>query len=75
MEISDLPTLNASLNGLAAMFLVAGYLMIRSGRRDAHRRCMLTALGTSALLLIVPLASEKSSMRALTGFRSASWFT
>ena len=51
MEISDLPTLNASLNGLAAMFLVAGYLMIRSGRRDAHRRCMLTALGTSALFL------------------------
>ena len=52
MEISDLPTLNASLNALASVFLVAGYVMIRSRRIDAHRRCMLTALGTSALFLI-----------------------
>jgi uncharacterized membrane protein YozB (DUF420 family) len=51
MDISDLPTLNASLNGLAAVFLIAGYLLIRSGRRDAHRRCMLLALATSALFL------------------------
>ena len=51
MNISDLPTLNASLNALAAVFLVSGYLLIRNGRRDAHRRCMLLALGTSALFL------------------------
>ena len=52
MEIANLPTLNASLNALAAVFLVAGYVMIRSRRIDAHRRCMLSALGTSALFLI-----------------------
>ena len=52
MEIADLPTLNASLNALASVCLVAGYVMIRSGRRDAHRRCMLLALATSALFLI-----------------------
>ena len=52
MEIADLPALNASLNGLASMFLIVGYALIRSGRRDAHRLCMLTALGTSALFLI-----------------------
>ncbi|HET9195712.1 MAG TPA: DUF420 domain-containing protein [Vicinamibacterales bacterium] len=52
MEIADLPTLNASLNALASVFLVAGYVMIRSRRIDAHRRCMLSALGTSALFLI-----------------------
>ncbi len=52
MEISDLPALNASLNALASVFLVTGYLLIRSGRREAHRRCMLTALATSALFLI-----------------------
>jgi uncharacterized membrane protein YozB (DUF420 family) len=51
MEISDLPTLNASLNAFAAVCLSAGYLLIRNGRRDAHRRCMLLALGTSALFL------------------------
>lgn len=52
MEIASLPTLNASLNALASVFLVAGYVMIRSRRIDAHRRCMLSALGTSALFLI-----------------------
>ena len=52
MEIADLPALNASLNALAAVFLVTGYLLIRSGRRDAHKRCMLMALTTSALFLI-----------------------
>lgn len=52
MEIANLPTLNASLNALASVFLVAGYVMIRSRRIDAHRRCMLSALGTSALFLI-----------------------
>ena len=52
MEIADLPTLNAGLNALASVFLVAGYVMIRSRRIDAHRRCMLSALGTSALFLV-----------------------
>lgn len=52
MEIADLPALNASLNALAAVFLITGYVLIRSGRRDAHKRCMLMALTTSALFLV-----------------------
>jgi putative membrane protein len=52
MRIADLPALNASLNALAFVFLVVGYILIRSGRRDAHKRCMLLALTTSALFLI-----------------------
>jgi uncharacterized membrane protein YozB (DUF420 family) len=52
MQISDLPALNASLNTLATVFLVAGYLFIRRGRRHAHKRCMLAALTVSALFLI-----------------------
>ena len=52
MEITDLPALNASLNALASVFLVIGYVLIRNGRRDAHKRCMLMALTTSALFLI-----------------------
>jgi len=51
MEIADLPALNASLNALASVFLVVGYILIRSGRRNAHKRCMLLALTTSALFL------------------------
>jgi uncharacterized membrane protein YozB (DUF420 family) len=51
MGIQDLPAVNASLNALAAVFLTAGYLFIRTGRRRAHKRCMLTALATSTLFL------------------------
>lgn len=51
MDISDLPVLNATLNGLAAIFLTAGYVFIRRGRADLHKRCMLAALTTSALFL------------------------
>jgi len=52
VQISDLPVLNATLNGLAAIFLTAGYVQIRRGRRDVHKRCMLAALVTSALFLV-----------------------
>jgi uncharacterized membrane protein YozB (DUF420 family) len=52
MTISDLPALNATLNGIAALLLTAGYLLIRRGRRDLHKRCMLAALATSALFLV-----------------------
>ena len=52
MEVSDLPALNATLNGLATIFLTVGYLQIRRGRRELHKRCMLAALVTSALFLL-----------------------
>ena len=52
MQISDLPTLNAILNGTAAVFLTAGYQQIRRGRTEAHKRCMQAPLTTSALFLI-----------------------
>jgi uncharacterized membrane protein YozB (DUF420 family) len=50
--ISDLPALNATLNGVAAILLVSGYLFIKQGQRQKHQSCMLGALGTSALFLI-----------------------
>jgi len=51
LEIADLPALNASLNALSAICLVVGYVLIRRGRRDLHKRWMLAALGASALFL------------------------
>jgi len=51
MAISDLPALNALLNGTCAVLLVAGYACIRGRRIAAHRACMLLALLTSALFL------------------------
>ena len=47
-----MPTLNAALNAACAALLVAGYFLIRSGRREAHRRVMLAALATSGAFLV-----------------------
>jgi uncharacterized membrane protein YozB (DUF420 family) len=52
MQISDLPTVNATLNALSAICLTAGYVFIRRGDRVNHMRAMLAALGTSALFLV-----------------------
>ncbi len=51
MSISDLPALNASLNALASLFLLAGFVFVRQKRVEAHRLCMLAALATSVLFL------------------------
>ena len=48
----DLPALNAILNGTAAILLVVAYLLIRQGRKLAHKRVMLAAFGVSGLFLI-----------------------
>ena len=51
MNVSDLPALNASLNGMATAFLVAGYVFVRRRQIAAHRACMLAAVTASALFL------------------------
>ena len=52
MTIGDLPALNATLNGLSAIFILTGYVLIRRGQRELHKRCMLSALITSSLFLV-----------------------
>jgi uncharacterized membrane protein YozB (DUF420 family) len=51
MTVTDLPALNASLNALATLFLLVGYVFIRQKRIAAHRVCMIGALAMSALFL------------------------
>jgi uncharacterized membrane protein YozB (DUF420 family) len=50
--ITMLPAVNATLNAIAGTLLVCGYVMIRRGRVNAHRRFMLSAFATSALFLV-----------------------
>jgi uncharacterized membrane protein YozB (DUF420 family) len=52
LELSDLPALNATLNGISAAFLVCGYALIRRQRVESHKRCMLGALSASTLFLV-----------------------
>ena len=51
MDVADLPAVNATLNGISALFLLTGYALIRRGERKLHKRCMLGALTTSTLFL------------------------
>lgn len=51
LSTTDLPHLNALLNAVAAILLTTGFVFIRRGRVDLHRRCMLAAFATSALFL------------------------
>ena len=52
MSLSVLPTVNALLNATASALLVTGFFLIRSGRREAHRRAMTAAFTCSVLFLV-----------------------
>ncbi len=52
MNDSALPHLNAALNSLSFLLLVAGFYLIRRGRVAAHRSCMVGALVVSLLFLV-----------------------
>ncbi|MEX1117328.1 MAG: DUF420 domain-containing protein [Terrimicrobiaceae bacterium] len=51
MTVSDLPALNAGLNGLATLCLTVGYIFIRLNHRTAHRISMLSAFSVSVVFL------------------------
>ncbi|MDT8341021.1 MAG: DUF420 domain-containing protein [Longimicrobiales bacterium] len=49
---SALAPINAALNLTSLICLSAGFVLIRRGRREAHRRAMLAAVTASALFLV-----------------------
>ena len=51
ITISDLPTVNATLNTISAVLLSIGFLMIRRRNIVAHRNCMIAAFVVSGLFL------------------------
>ncbi len=52
MSLTDLPALNASLNGITFCFLILGFRAIKSKQELWHKRWMLSAFGVSVLFLI-----------------------
>ena len=52
MDVSFLPIVNASLNGITTILLVIGYFLIRNKMIEKHKIVMLTAFGTSSLFLV-----------------------
>jgi putative membrane protein len=52
VSVHDLPAVNATLNGVAGVLLLIGFLLIRSRKIDLHRRFMIAAFIASALFLV-----------------------
>ncbi|MEI9896384.1 MAG: DUF420 domain-containing protein [Chthoniobacter sp.] len=53
MHASDLPIVNASLNALSTVFILAGITFIKNDRKQAHIVSMLCALVTSTLFWLL----------------------
>src|SRR6266496_1600078 len=52
MNIHDLPAVNATLNALSGILLLAGYTRIRARRIEQHRKFMIAAFIASSLFLV-----------------------
>ncbi len=50
--LSFMPGVNATLNATSATLLVLGLAAIRSGRREIHKRLMVSAFAASAVFLV-----------------------
>jgi len=73
VSLTDLPAVNACLNGLSAVFLTTGYVFIRRGNKIAHRNCMVSAFVTSTIFLICYLTYH-FTVRTVTRFQKPEWF-
>lgn len=50
--VKYLPHVNVSLNGLATILLIIGYVLIKQKRELAHRKVMLATFGVNVVFLI-----------------------
>ncbi len=78
MSLHSLPAVNASLNGLSAVFLTAGFVFIRRKNKIAHRNCMMAAFVTSIIFLACYLTYHGYLAAVLhqgpTRFLDPAWF-
>ena len=78
MSLADLPVVNASLNGLSAVFLAVGYVRMKQGRQIEHRNFMIAAFAASVLFLMCYLTYHGYIAYVLhrgpTRFVEPAWF-
>ena len=72
MTVNDLPAVNATLNGLSAIFLGAGFVFIKKKNVPAHRACMISAFVTSSIFLACYLTYHY--FHGVTKFVNPAWF-
>jgi putative membrane protein len=73
MDLSILPTVNATLNATAAVLLLRGRRLAREGQIAAHRRTMIAAFATSSLFLVLYVVHKVSRGFESTTLHVAGW--
>ena len=64
MTINDIPAINACLNGLATVLMTVGFVFIKSGNKEGHRKMMLSA-GTVSAIFLVGYVAHKIMVRGV----------
>lgn len=69
LDVSGLPKVNATLNGVTAILLIIGFTLIKQKKRVAHKNVMLTSFGTSSAFLVTYVIYHlfKSGPKLYTG--------
>ncbi len=73
MTVSSLPLLNASLNGLSTVFIIAGIIFIKRDMKLAHIVAMLSALLTSTVFLVSYVTYHCLKQGVVTKFTYPGW--
>jgi putative membrane protein len=60
-DLSFLPPIYASINGLTAVLLIIAVVAIKNGKRQLHERIMKTCIGLSALFLMMYILYHMTS--------------
>jgi uncharacterized membrane protein YozB (DUF420 family) len=72
-DYSIFPKINATLNGLSAVLLVTGRVLIARGQRSAHRTAMIAAFVTSSLFLVSYLYYHWPGHGGIVYFQGTGW--
>ncbi|MCE9609307.1 MAG: DUF420 domain-containing protein [Chthoniobacter sp.] len=73
MTASDLPLINACLNGLSTVFIMAGLVFIKKEEKQAHIIAMISALVTSTLFLASYITYHALKAGVVTYFTHTGW--
>ena len=50
--LESIPVINALLNSLSSLFLILGFFFIKTGRKEAHKKMMLSSLVSTLFFLL-----------------------
>ena len=64
MSVSDIPGINACLNGLSTVLMTLGFIFIKRGDKETHRKLMLSA-GTVSAVFLIGYVSHKVMVRGV----------